>query len=224
MPAMRLCVVLALSALATACAGFGRAPCSPADWRAAGYADGAAGKPYSTTSEGWLACAEKGAAGPDMMEAFSSGRRDGLIAYCKPASGFAEGARGAAYAGVCEADAHRGFLEAYGKGRRLFDLQTLAIRTGQAMSDAQASLWDAKRRISEIETAITATTTSREERIELASELAVYIEESRRIEAALARFAEANTRAVNELAAYREALAADSEVEGGALRPTNAAF
>lgn len=224
MSAKRICLVLVLSALATGCAGIGAAPCSPAEWRAAGYAGAAAGEPDSTASEGWLTCTARGAAVPDAMDAFLVGRRDGLAAYCTPANGFTEGARGAAYAGVCEPDAGSRFLEAYGKGRRLFELQASAIRTGRALSDAQASLWETKRRISEIRTALSATTTSREERIELVAELGVFAEEGRRIEATLGGLAEANARAVDTLSAYREALAAKGEGAAGALRPANAAF
>lgn len=223
MPAKRLSVVLALSALATACAGIGAAPCSEAEWRAAGYAGATAGESDSVSSKSWLTCAKRGAASADMSSAYAAGRQEGLIAYCTPANGFAEGSRGAAYMGVCAPDRRDAFAEAYAKGRRLFDLQTSAIRAGQAMSDALASLWEAKRRISEIETSISATTTSREERAELVGELNALTAERRQIEARLVGLAEENDRAIDELAAYREAMTAD-EYPGSALRPTNAAF
>lgn len=219
---MRKSSLLVLLAMLVGCASLSEEECLSADWRAIGFEDGAKGEPLSAASERRDACAKRGAAALD-MPAYLAGRREGLQAYCTPENGFAAGAGGAVDNRVCEGDGAERFLAGYSKGRRLFDLEASVIRANQALSDEQSDLWETRRRIGEVENAISSTHTPGEERADLVMDLGVLKEDRRRIEAAIAELAQDKARAGDDLAAFRAALMADGGATG-ALRPSNASY
>ena len=108
------------------CGGMSANECELADWRAVGYEDGANGRSTDRFGSYRKRCAKHSVA-PD-FHAYQSGRDAGLREYCQPARGFREGARGAAYSGVCPADLENAFFASYNEGRTLYELES-AVRT-----------------------------------------------------------------------------------------------
>ena len=121
MPTHFLSTVVLL--LLASCATLSPEQCQNADWRQIGYADGANGFPASRIQDHASACAKAGAR-PD-MEAYLSGRMDGLISYCQPENGFDVGRRGAAdNAGDCAPHVRAAFLQNYRQGREVNALES----------------------------------------------------------------------------------------------------
>lgn len=220
---MRRWWVLALLVSSPACVGLAGDSCDASALRALGFAAGADGVPHASGFGAGKRCVGRNGAAPDLA-AYSEGWRQGRATYCTPERGFAEGARGAAYAGVCDDDAADTFLAAYGRGRRLFDLQTSANRAADAMSAAQTGLWETRRRVAEIETALVSSASTHEERVELVAELKSLKEERRKTEAMLPALADRKADAEAELAAFQTVLASEESAPAGALRPANASF
>jgi len=219
---MRKVTLSVLIALLAGCASLSEEQCLSTDWRAIGFEDGAKGAPASALPERRQTCTKRGAAAFD-MPAYLAGRREGLQTYCTLENGFAVGASGAADADVCDGEERALFLAGYSRGARLFALEAAVIRASQALSDAQAALWETKRRISEAETSILSTATPHEERAELAAELKVLKQDRQRTEAAITSLSQSKSSAEDDLAAFRAAQMA----EGGAadaLRPSNASY
>lgn len=109
--------------LLTSCATLSPEQCLNADWRQIGYADGVGGLPASRIQDHASACAKAGAR-PD-MEAYLSGRMEGLVSYCQPENGFDVGRRGAAdNAGDCPPHVRAAFLQNYRQGREINALES----------------------------------------------------------------------------------------------------
>jgi predicted ribosome quality control (RQC) complex YloA/Tae2 family protein len=108
--------------LLASCASLSPEQCKNADWRQIGYADGANGAPGSRIQEHASACAKIDAK-PD-MEAYLSGRMEGLVSYCQPENGFDVGRRGATdNAGDCPPHVRAAFLKNYRQGREIGALE-----------------------------------------------------------------------------------------------------
>lgn len=106
-----------------ACASLSPEQCRNADWRQIGYADGAQGLPGSRVQDHASACAKIGSR-PD-LEAYLSGRMEGLVSYCQPENGFDVGRRGAAdNAGDCPPHVRGAFLQYYRQGREINALES----------------------------------------------------------------------------------------------------
>lgn len=141
--------------------------------------------------------------------------------YCTAESGFAAGARGEAYAGVCEGDAAAAFLSAYAKGEQLLALQSEAIAADQALSDVNQDLWQVKRRIMEADARRMSSVTARAERRDLNLTLEALHREKAAHEAEMVRLTIVKTEADKSLAAYREAIAVEN---ARSVAPLNASF
>ncbi len=115
------CVLPASAALAAGCASSMSAiDCAHADWRALGEADGRAGELISAFEDRAKAC-ESHSVQPDPI-AYQMGRIEGLAHLCTPDGGFAAGAAGLEYQGVCPKPAEAAFLVEYQSGHELFTL------------------------------------------------------------------------------------------------------
>lgn len=109
--------------LLASCASLSPEQCHNADWHQIGYADGAKGSPGSRIQEHASACAKAGIR-PD-MEAYLSGRMEGLLSYCQPENGFDVGRRGAPdNAGDCPPHLRGAFLQNYRQGREINALES----------------------------------------------------------------------------------------------------
>ena len=120
-----IAVFAALLSLGTlsACATMTDDECRTADWRAVGEADGARG--YNPTER--FAAHVKSCRSADIVPdqaLWHDGYRLGLVRYCTPLNGLAEGEAGRAYHKVCPAPAESGFLRGYLLGNKAHDLRS----------------------------------------------------------------------------------------------------
>lgn len=218
---MRNPIIFLTVFLLAGCASMSKEECLTADWRAVGYEDGAAGAPVSAITPRRQACAKKIGAAPD-MDAYLVGRDEGLADYCRPSNGFAVGARGAAYYGVCKDVLADPFLAAYRRGADLYALETAAIRAGDAVAAAQEELWSIRSRIAELEAALVSPATPNADRVEHLVEMKNLYKDQRRVESDIAALSRDQTRAEAVLADYRRHLA--EETQDGVVRPTSASY
>lgn len=143
--------------------------------------------------------------------------------YCTAENGFAAGASGETYAGVCVGPAAEAFLAEYARGEKLVELDREAIAASQAASDAMKDLWQVKRRIMEVDTRRISSVTSRAERTELNVELKSLQAEKDAIESEMANLAAAKSAAAERLASYRSEISSNIAA-AGALDATKASY
>lgn len=204
---MRIVASVFFLALLGGCAGgMSKDECLYADWQAIGFEDGARGAPASAVSSHRQACAKKAGVTPDMT-AYLAGRDEGLREYCQLSNGFAIGARGARYYGVCTGPEEGAFVTAYQQGNQLYVLESDAARTADALSAAHARLEEVERRISHAEVALVSPDTPHVERLDILADIKNMNEEKKRIEHSFRPLRIEHERAQEELADYRAFLA-----------------
>ncbi len=211
---------LVLTALALAgCATFGE-DCASMDWRAAGFDDGAKGAPEPHALYVDRTCAPKQAAGA-AYALYLSGWENGVAAYCAPANGFALGASGAPYNGVCNGEGAAAFAAAFRDGEALFAKESEAALAGNAYSDAMRELWDVKHRLALIEIALRSADYA--ERRKLLLEAKALKIELGALETSTADLGAQKQRAEAEASSMRAAVAARYG-KGAPLQPARAAY
>jgi hypothetical protein len=104
------------------CATMDRDECLTVDWRTVGYEDGVAGYSGDRISQHRKACAKYGVSTD--LEAYQSGRQEGLREYCVPANGFRLGSQGGSYSGMCPSDLDPAFSDAFASGHQLHVLES----------------------------------------------------------------------------------------------------
>lgn len=104
--------------LVSGCATLNENECINADWHSIGYEDGARGFKTSRIGAHRKACSEYGVT-PD-FKAYEKGRQQGLQEWCTPRNGYALGARGKLYNGVCPKALEPAYLDAYHQGKAVF--------------------------------------------------------------------------------------------------------
>jgi hypothetical protein len=141
--------VAAVLLLLASCASLSPEQCQNADWRQIGYADGANGLPGSRVQDHASACAKIGAK-PD-MEAYLSGRMEGLVGYCQPENGFDVGRRGAPdNAGDCPPHVRGAFLQNYRQGREINALEAQISSLRSTMDNERREMRRREDRIEDI--------------------------------------------------------------------------
>jgi len=100
------------------CASMDQRECQVADWRLIGYQDGASGKAASEIGDYRQDCAEFSVV-PD-LDAYLSGREEGLQEFCKPEVGFRLGKSGHSYNSVCPPATAGAFHAAWVDGRAIY--------------------------------------------------------------------------------------------------------
>lgn len=218
---MRAAVSLFAVFLLAACAsGMSKKECQYADWRAVGYEDGAAGRDAGAIASRRAACA-KARVAPD-MEAYLSGREDGLGEFCRPANGFDYGARGNRYAGACAGRNETAFVASYEKGLALYSYVSRLDAARAALANAQADLNRIEHEIAANEAALISPATPHLARVDHLAALKHLSEQRGRVRAATRDLARDVDAAEDDLNAYQRALAA---LDGkGATGPTPARY
>ena len=112
--------------------------CRTVDWRTVGYEDGVAGRSGEQIGQHRRACAEYGVT-PD-LDAYRTGRAEGLRDYCQPHNGYRAGATGASYYDVCPADLAPAFVAAYESGRELYDLERRVTHADEQIEARRAEI------------------------------------------------------------------------------------
>lgn len=156
--------------LLASCASLSPEQCQNADWRQIGYADGVSGLPGDRIQEHASACARIGAK-PD-MEAYLSGRMEGLVSYCQPENGFDVGRRGAAdIAGDCPPHVRAAFLQNYRQGREINALESQISTLRNNMENERREMRRREDRIEDIRKELRRPNVSPERRSSLLSEM-----------------------------------------------------
>jgi ribosome modulation factor len=137
-------LILALSG----CASMNKAECLNVDWRTVGYEDGVAGRSGDRIGQHRKACAKHGVT-PD-LNAYQTGREQGLREYCQPETGYQLGVNGYALKSSCPADLKEGFETAYHSGYELYAMRA-------RVANAENELDSAYREIAQIDQDLIAT-------------------------------------------------------------------
>ncbi len=153
----------------SACATLNESECKTADWQTIGLEDGSRGLPVSTVGRHRKACSDYGVK-PDLA-AYRSGHADGVLSYCTPRNGFAQGKAGRSHHDVCPAELRVGFLSAYEDGRELYDLQREQNQVRRDIKSAEEDLNDTEHRLEHSEARVVADGVSSAEREKLLAEI-----------------------------------------------------
>ena len=206
---MRIILWAALVALTSAgCASMSAQECLTADWRAIGYEDGARGASVAAVSPRRRACADKAGVSVDMA-AYMDGRDAGLVLFCQPGNGYALGARGGAYNGVCAGPQEAGFIAAYESGRELHALERRVAGIEADIRLAHGDLDALAEDIAVAEADLVASDTPHEDRVLLLAKVKRLSEERGNIETAIIALNRDHVRAIDALDAYRAFIAAN---------------
>ena len=163
--AIATCVVVLSS-----CATLSPEQCKNADWRQIGYADGASGESASRIQQHASACTKVDAK-PD-MEAYLSGRMEGLLSYCQPENGFDVGRRGRPdIAGDCPPHLRAAFLDRYREGREINGLEGQVQNFRSILQNEQNELRRNDRRIEDIRNELRRSNLTVERRTSLLNEM-----------------------------------------------------
>lgn len=111
-------ILASITLIASACSTMNKSECLNADWRTIGYGDGSRGYKASRISQHRSACAEYGVR-PD-LNAYNTGREQGLGQYCTPTTGYNRGLSGYRYNGVCAQHNERDFVVALNYGLSVY--------------------------------------------------------------------------------------------------------
>lgn len=117
MPLRSFTPVILIMLFLPGCATLSKDECLTANWRNIGYEDGTEGQAPDKVDSHRQACAEYGVT-PD-LDGYQQGYAEGVLIFCTPRNGFARGKSGAAYNGICPAEAEGDFLRGYDAGRKI---------------------------------------------------------------------------------------------------------
>lgn len=126
----------------SACATMSDKECLTANWYDQGYRDGSRGWPASRVIDHREACADVGVM-PD-MEHYRNGHAKGVLEYCTPANGVAEGRSGRPYRNVCPARLEREFLFYFSRGWLVYEAQQRVDKLNRQSSQLERELNKAK--------------------------------------------------------------------------------
>lgn len=220
---MRLLFSAVLTVVMSGCAGISKEECLYADWRAIGYEDGSAGKSASAISSRRAACAKKAGVAVDMAE-YTAGRESGLRNFCRPSNGYALGANGGRYYGVCVDAEESGLLAAFETGRQLFGLQQAVASYERQIVAAEKELSYTQDHIASVQIALVSPETPMVDRPALLLELKDLDREKDDIEIALVALHNALINADEDLAAFRDHLALNGPIPRGVHEPSSARY
>lgn len=154
----------------SSCASLSPEQCKNADWRQIGYTDGANGEPAGRLQEHASACA-KADIKPD-LEAYLSGRMEGLLSYCQPENGFEVGRRGRPdNVGDCPPHLRAPFLDQYRQGREINALEGEVQRLRSMLQNDQNEARRNDRRTEDIRKELRRPNLSPERRTSLLNEV-----------------------------------------------------
>lgn len=188
-----------------ACATMSGDECATGDWRMIGFEDGSKGYGAERLGEHRKACARHGVT-PD-LQAYRSGREEGLRDFCQPSRGFNLGARGGRYDGVCSVDMESDFLDAYRAGYHLYELQSAVNSANYQINARQHELDDVHDLIREKEALLIAEETTTQDRILILADLKDLSEQSGRLEAEILMLVDDRARHEEQLADYQASVA-----------------
>lgn len=154
----------------SSCASLSPEQCRNADWRQIGFTDGANGEPASRLQSHASACS-KADIKPD-LDAYLSGRMEGLLSYCQPENGFQVGQRGRPEnVGDCPPHLRAPFLDQYRQGREINALEGEVQRIRSMLENDQNEARRNDRRMEEIRKELRRADLSPERRTSMLNEI-----------------------------------------------------
>ena len=127
------------------CATLSKSDCIGGDWEGIGFRDGEKGRSRSRLADISKSCAKHGVV-PDRVS-YMRGLEQGLVRYCTPDRGYADGTRGAQENGECVVRGYADYGDAYAEGREAFRVKSAYHGLIQRWQDNDAAL-------AEVETAL----------------------------------------------------------------------
>lgn len=202
---MRYLLALLVPVILAGCAStMNKDQCLVADWRTVGYEDGSAGRSAQWLERRGEDCAKHGIA-PD-LDAYLSGRDDGLVVFCRPRRGFDIGRRGGNYGNVCPADLEGAFLVAYQDGKGLYDRQYRYNALNNEISNTIAGIDALESDIAGSTVELATADMTIAERADLAVTLKNMAEDRGRLKERLPQLEAEREDALGELEGYRDAV------------------
>lgn len=198
-------LAVTITMVLSACATMSGDECTTGDWRMIGFEDGSKGYGAERLGEHRKACARHGVT-PD-LQAYRTGREEGLRDFCQPSRGFNLGARGGRYDGVCSVDMESDFLDAYRAGYHLYELQSAVNSANYQINARQHELDDVHDLIREKEALLIAEETTTQDRILILADLKDLSEQSGRLEAEILMLVDDRARHEEQLADYQASVA-----------------
>jgi hypothetical protein len=179
--------------------------CLTVDWRTVGYEDGAAGRSGNAIGRYRAACADYGVA-PN-LDAYQTGRSEGLREYCRPETGFRVGESGGEYAGLCPADLAPAFTAAYESGRELHRREYHARNAAARLESATREVASIEQQLTSLAFAVIDPQATGEQRAHAIVETRQLAERHERLQAEVPELERDVQQAEQELAQYRAQLA-----------------
>lgn len=199
--------ILALTGLLglSGCASMSGDECVTSDWQTIGFEDGSRGYGADRLGEHRKACAKHGVT-PD-LQAYRTGREEGLRDFCQPARGFNLGTRGSHYNGVCPAESEVDFLDAYRAGYHLYELHANVNSANYQINAKQKELENIKVEIRDKEALLIATETTTQDRILILADLKDLSERTGQLETEIMIHVDDRARHEEQLANYQASVA-----------------
>ena len=151
------------------CATMNEKECLNADWRAIGFEDGVRGAKLSRVGQHREACAEYDVK-PD-LDAYKSGRAEGLNSYCRPHNGYRVGIKGASYYDVCPAALEKDFLQGYNAGRKIYLLESKIRSLSSQLKKQEKELEESKELLTQLEAELVSDGVNSKRRVQLLGEV-----------------------------------------------------
>jgi uncharacterized small protein (DUF1192 family) len=188
------------------CASMSSEECAASDWTAIGYEDGSRGYTSDRFGTHRKACAKHGYTAD--FGAYQQGREQGLVEFCQPSRGFALGANGGQYYGVCAANGEAEFVDAYRAGQQLYTLRSYVNSANSQIYARESELEEIRNLMRAKEAQIINPATTNEERVLLLVDLKELSERTGELEAEIDILIADRARYEADLQHYEQTVAA----------------
>ena len=187
------------------CAAMSQRECQLGDWHTAGFDDGVRGASMTRVADYRKACSKYNIS-PDLA-AYRAGYDLGLETYCRDSNGFAVGARGAAYEGVCPTALEGQFLNGFRPGHHLYELQSAVSGIDGQIAQRKYSLRETEEQLTAATAAVVSDSTPSDQRAALLVKIAELSRRHGALEAQLSELERSLGTQQEELRRFRESLA-----------------
>ena len=196
--------VTPLLVLLAGCASMSSQECAVSDWYAVGFTDGSRGFPVGQFDRYRQDCSAHGVA-PD-LDAYRSGRNEGLQEFCQPERAFELGSQGRNNPGVCPPALRTSFADAFQSGRYLHELRSSLNQVERRLTLKNERYLKLQSKEYEIEAQLLSVQPTMEQRLQLLLELKDLADEMHELEDEMLELEEEHAFHQERLAAYEVSL------------------